>query len=335
MKFIKKFIKLFLEKLIKEKNGKILFSYDTVEIFEEENLFQTIDGRDVIPSKELEIYVKKLKKFSKIDIYIGDGYFKTAEIEIAKDEVSEEDIGQYIEYEMKELLNQEDVDEYFFKYFKNKDETADGSLNENYIVYILKREFVEDLVEFALKNRLKIGKIILGEEGETEFFIDDYDLLLHKNSSFSVDRKGTAVICIMLSIFAVIKICNISQEKKILNFEKKLAVVEKNLNETKDIVEQYEEEIFKIKEEIKKFDIEKEYIQEKILRILKIMPENISIENIYYENGFLNIGGYSASEISLFVFLEILEKNKKVLSVKYDYIIKKDESYEFFLEIKV
>lgn len=321
MKFIKKFTK--------EKIGKIFFSFDKTEIFDGEKIFQTIDSDNVLPSKELEIYIKKLKGFSKINIYIEEGYFKTVETEIVKDEVSEENIEKYMEYEIKGLLNKNSIDEYFLKYFK----TAENSETENYVIYIFEREFVEDLIEFSLKNRLKIGKIILNEE--QGFFIDDYNLLLHKNSNFSLDKRGIIIISAIFLGFVGIKGYNISLEKKILNLEKQMIIAENSLNETKEKVNLLQEDVLRIENEIEKFDVKKELIEEKILRILKIMPEEISAENIYYEKGFLSIGGISTNEISLFVFLENLEKDREISSVKYDYIMKKENNYEFFLEIKV
>ena len=59
------------------------------------------------------------------------------------------------------------------------------------------------------------------------------------------------------------------------------------------------------------------------------------MENIYFEKNILNIKGISNEEKYIFNFLEFLEKDKKIEKVKYDYIVKRENFYEFFLEVKV
>ena len=325
MKFIKRFLH--------EKNGKIVFSYEEVEIFEEDKIFQKIDGENLFLSKDFELYLTKLQRFSNLDICIKEGYFKNIHLEISKDEVSEENLEKYIEYEIKEILNENDLnslDDYFIKYFKIDDIKME---KEIYSVYILQREFVEDLVEYSLKNRLKIGKIVLDEN--QNFFIDNYDLLLHKNSDISISKKEILVILTIFLIFAGIKIYNSSLKNEILKIEKKIAVSENRLNENKEEMNRLQEEILQIKEDIENLDMPKEYIGEKILRILKMMPESMIAEKIYYEKGFLNIKGNGVAETALFDFLKYLEKDSRVISAKYDYIIKKDMGYEFALEVRV
>lgn len=66
-----------------------------------------------------------------------------------------------------------------------------------------------------------------------------------------------------------------------------------------------------------------------------MMPENITAENIYLEKNILTIKGNSLDENSLFEYSKILEKDSRIEKVVYDYIIKKENFYEFFLELKV
>ena len=96
-----------------------------------------------------------------------------------------------------------------------------------------------------------------------------------------------------------------------------------------------EKEIAVLNEKIKESSQEKEYFSEKILRIFENIPENITLENIYFEKNILNIKGISDEEKYIFDFLEFLEKDEKIEKVKYDYIVKRENFYEFFLEVKV
>lgn len=96
-----------------------------------------------------------------------------------------------------------------------------------------------------------------------------------------------------------------------------------------------EKEISVLKEKLEEFSKNKEYFNDKIFRILKMMPENITAENIYFEKNILTIKGNSLDENSLFEYSKILEKDSRIEKVVYDYIIKKENFYEFFLELKV
>lgn len=317
----------FINKIIKEKNGKIVFSYENTVIFHEEEIFQTIEKEYIKPSRDLELYIKKLKRFSKIDILIEDGYYKTAEFVILKDEVSEEKLETFVKYQVKELLNEEDIDEYFIKYFKKNNQ------DETYIVYILERDFIEDLVEFFLRNRLKAGRIIL--DRENNFCIDDYDILLKKNSSISVDKKSIIIMVVLILSFCILKTYNFTLTKKIKEIDKEIILSDTELNRIKLVSDELDTEVLELQEKLGNLSEEKEFFQKKIMEALKIIPESVRAENIYYEKGFLNIKGFSSEENSLFKFLMYLEKDKNILSAKYDYITKKDNYYEFFIEIKV
>ena len=96
-----------------------------------------------------------------------------------------------------------------------------------------------------------------------------------------------------------------------------------------------EKEIAVLNEKIKESSQEKEYFSEKILRIFENIPENITVENIYFEKNILNIKGISDEEKYIFDFLEFLEKDEKIEKVKYDYIVKRENFYEFFLEVRM
>lgn len=315
----------FIDKFLEKKKGKIVFSVDETIIYEEENIFQTIENTGENTLKYLNLYIKKLKGFSGTDIFINEGYFKIFETEAENDEVSEKDRDRFIEYETKVFLNEDNLDEYFIKYFSEK--------NKKFIVYILDREFVENLVEFLLNNRIKVGRIILSMENS--YFIDDYDSLLKKDMGVPLDKKGLTVIFIMALIFLGIYFYGKHIDKKITEADKKIILAEEELNYLKEEEDSLNIEIEEIKEEKEKLFDEGLLFSEKIFRILKIMPEEIKVEKIYYEKGHLNIKGRVFYEPLLFDFSEILEKEDYIFSVKYDYIIKKENSFEFLLELRV
>ena len=81
----------FIDKFLEKKKGKIVFSVDETIIYEEENIFQTIENTGENTLKYLNLYIKKLKGFSETDIFINEGYFKIFETEAENDEVSEKD----------------------------------------------------------------------------------------------------------------------------------------------------------------------------------------------------------------------------------------------------
>ena len=99
----------FIDKFLEKKKGKIVFSVDETIIYEEENIFQTIENTGENTLKYLNLYIKKLKGFSGTDIFINEGYFKIFETEAENDEVSEKDRDRFIEYETKVFLNEDNL----------------------------------------------------------------------------------------------------------------------------------------------------------------------------------------------------------------------------------
>ena len=320
-------MKFTINNFFKEKKGKIYFSeeviiYETLK--EKDEIFQTLDFEEGNIAKRFALYIKKLKNLS-LEIVIDKMFFKKFEITAEEDEVSEENTEKYIEYSVKELLETGDLDDYFIKYFKED--------RGKYIVFIFEREFIEGLVEFALENRLKIEKIKIKDE--KEYILNDYDVLLNGRKDLKVDKKIVIFILILFFLFLSIRIYNFKIEKEIENLNQKILLKEEEVNKIKTEHDTLEKEIAVLNEKIKESSQEKEYFSEKILRIFENAPENITVENIYFEKNILNIKGISNEEKYIFNFLEFLEKDKKIEKVKYDYIVKRENFYEFFLEVKV
>ena len=320
------FIKKISDKFLDKKRRKIVFSSDETVIFEENAVFQAIENEGNSSLKYLELYIKKLKSFSWVDIFIGSEYFKTFETETENDEIPPEKTEKFIEYETKIFLNEEKLDDYFIKYFMYTN-------SNKFIIYILDRDFVENLIEFFLKNKIKAGEIFLDEENH--FVIDDYDTILKRENSFSINKKGAGIMVFTAVVSAGLYLYNSVLEDKITELDKKTVIAEENLNTVKLEEDRFTQEIENLKTENEKFLAERELFSEKILKVLKFMPENITAEKIYYEKGFFNIQGRACDENSLFDFSEILEQEKNISSVKYDYIIQRENSFEFLLELRV
>ena len=320
-------MKFTINNFFKKKRGKIYFSdeviiYETIK--EKDEIFQTLDFEEGNIARRLGLYIKKLKNLS-LEIVIDKMFFKKFEITAEEDEVSEENTEKYIEYSVKELLETGDLDDYFIKYFKED--------KGKYIVFIFEREFIEGLVEFALENRLKIEKIKIKDE--KEYILNDYDVLLNGRKDLKIDKKTVIFILILFFLFLSIRIYNFKIEKEIENLNQKILLKEEEVNKIKTEHDTLEKEIAVLNEKIKESSQEKEYFSEKILRIFENIPENITVENIYFEKNILNIKGISDEEKYIFDFLEFLEKDEKIEKVKYDYIVKRENFYEFFLEARM
>ena len=286
--------------------------------------FRHLDFEEGNIARRLALYIKKLKNLS-LEIVIDKMYFKKLEITAEEDEVSEENTEKYIEYSVKEFLEERDLDDYFIKYFKED--------NGKYIIFIFEREFIEGIIEFILENRLKIEKIIIKDE--KEYILNDYDILLNGSKDLKIDKKAVIFILILLFLFLFIRISNFKIEKEIGTLNQKILFKEEEVNKIKTEHDTLEKEIVDLNEKLEESSQEKEYFSEKILRIFENIPENITVENIYFEKNILNIKGISNEEKYIFNFLEFLEKDKKIEKVKYDYIVKRENFYEFFLEVKV
>lgn len=320
-------MKFTIDNFFKEKKGKIYFSdeviiYETIK--EKDEIFQTLDFEEGNIAKRLALYIKKLKNLS-LEIVIDKMYFKKMEITAEEDEVSEENTEKYIEYSVKEFLEERDLDDYFIKYFKED--------RGKYIAFIFEREFIEGLIEFILENRLTIEKIKIKDE--KEYILNDYDVLLNGRKDLGIDRRAVIIVLIFIFLFLSIRIYNFKIEKEIENLNQKILLKEEEVNKVKTEHDTLEKEITILNEKIENNAQEKEYFSEKILRIFKNIPENITVENIYFEKNILNIKGVSDEEKYIFDFLEFLEKDEKIEKVKYDYIVKRENFYEFFLEVKV
>ena len=248
-------MKFTINNFFKEKKGKIYFSdeviiYETVK--EKDEIFQTLDFEEGNIARRLALYIKKLKNLS-LEIVIDKMYFKKLEITAEEDEVSEENTEKYIEYSVKEFLEERDLDDYFIKYFKED--------NGKYIIFIFEREFIEGIIEFILENRLKIEKIIIKDE--KEYILNDYDILLNGSKDLKVDKKVVIFILILLFLFLFIRISNFKIEKEIGTLNQKILLKEEEVNKIKTEHDTLEKEIVDLNEKLEESSQKKNIFQKK------------------------------------------------------------------------
>ncbi|MDP0507016.1 MAG: hypothetical protein Q7K47_07350 [Fusobacterium sp. JB019] len=261
----------------------------------------------------------KIKKYivkKEIIICFEEGaYIKK---EILEEEVFK--IENYIQELCMENLKKE-TDDLFIETYK---------LNQKYIIYIFERDFMEKIIEIFIKNRISVKGIYIDIDLKNK--IDDYDLILNqiKRINFNLILSCMIIIIVFLGIkifenklFNIIK--NIKEQNCIIkneNYQLKNQINKKNsknknVNKTK--------EIKSIKNNIKRnFFLVLSYINRDII---------ITKYNIY--NIKIKLEGYVMDEKKLFKFMEKIESDKNVKSLKYDYIEKKENKYIFCLEIEV
>lgn len=303
-----------IKNIFKKRYGKIKISDEKIDLYIE---------NEIISKENLEELRKDLKKVFKTEIYLEKSCYKEMEIPIDED-IEEQDIEKLIGYEVRNCFEIEDIDIFFIKFFKER---------ENYRVFLIDRDFLESTIQFFLKNSFKVEKIVI--ESEKEYFINDYDTLLKPKSYEIFKRENIFFILFIFIVFLFIKIYNFNLKSKIINLEEKIYIEEQEINDLKKEYNNLSEKLEEKKIEIKNLSYEKEYFENKILKVINMIPDDIYILNLYYEKGFLNIKGISHSKQSLFKFLDCLEKDKNIKESRFDYIIKKEKLFEFYIEIKV
>lgn len=305
---------ILIKNIFKKRYGKIKISDEKIDLYIE---------NEIISKENLEELRKDLKKVFRTDIYLEKSCYKEMEIPVDED-IEDKDIEKLIGYEVRNSFEIEDIDIFFIKFFKEE---------ENYKIFLIDRDFLESTIQFFLKNSFKVEKIVI--ESEKDYFINDYDTLLKSKSYEAFKRENIFFILFIFTVFLFIKIYNFNLKSKIGDLEEKIYIEEQRINNLK---EEYNELSEKLKEkeiEIKNLSYKKEYFEDKILKVINMIPDDIYILNLYYEKGFLNIKGVSHTKQSLFKFLDCLEKDKDIKESRFDYIIKKEKLFEFYIEIKV
>lgn len=310
----------------KNNEGIILFSNE-IFIYEKINneyeLFEEIELKDQNYLENLNLYIKKLKKLD-LTIYIKNYHFREITLQILKSEVHEKDIEEYVNEYLKEDLNEENLNNYFIKFFKTQD--------EEYKIFVLDSEFIEEIIEFIIENKLKIKNIFI--KGESDFLVDDYDKIIKKVPIKNLNFLIFYLFLIFIS-FSGIKLYTHIIKKDVE--EKNNIIISKNetIDTLKSKQKNIESELNNLKEKINTNINNKKYFKNSILKIIKLTPNEITLKYIYYEKEKLIIEGYSKNKDQIFSFLETLEKNQNTDKVKYDYITNENNHYNFSFELKV
>lgn len=268
--------------------------------------------------------LKKIKKLlfrKKIIFIFKDGFFIKKEI-LDKDKLEYIDIKKYIKNELLENLEEEN-DFYSVNYFYNENQECE--------IFVSEEGVISNFIEFLLKENLKIEKIYFSEK----YILNDYQEVLKNN-------KKENMFFIILIIGIILGICYgiNSYYKKTLEKDLEIKKVdfyakEKILNDQKTHLESIKNEIEILKEEINKKNVKNKKFLNEIMWIINIAPETLEFNKIYWEKGNIIINGNGKKLEDILFFVKLLESDVRIKKLNYDYIIQKENVYDFILELKV
>lgn len=311
----------------KKKEGVISFSNNIIisEINNNEiKIFQKIDANADDIFDFLSLYVKKLKTLF-ITIELKEEYFKILEIDIEQNEVGDDELKTYIEYSVKENLYEDSLDDYFIKHFKVD--------NNKFKVFIFKRNFIEELIGFIIKNNLKIKNIVIHDS--EDFLLHDYDKII-KNNKNNKNFKFLLFYVFFILLFSLgIKFYNSKIENKINSINKKIYLKNEKINDLKFKQEDLEKEISFLNSKLNSSLLKKQKFKTTLYYVLSLMSEDMRISSVFYEKKTIILKGNTKNKNSIFDFLNCIETNKNFSKISYDYIINEKNIYQFSIEIKV
>lgn len=265
--------------------------------------------------------IKKLLLHKKINFIFKEDFFIKKEI-LDKEKLEYIDIKKYIKNEVLEDL-EEEKDFYFINYFYNENQECE--------IFVCEEGVISNFIEFLLKENLDIEEIYFSEK----FILNDYKEVLKKNK-----KENTFWIILIIGIILGIGYGINLYYKNIL--EKDLEIVKNNfyskekiLNDKKTELESIKAEIEFLKKEVNKSIIKNKKFLNEIMWIINIAPESLSFNKIYWEKGNIIINGAGERLEDILHFVKLLESDKRIEKLNYDYIIQKENIYDFLLELKV
>lgn len=309
----------------KKNNGDLIFS-DKIILSEnnnEDNISIDVTRQDYFDI--LKNYLKKLKSLN-LTIYLEKEVFETLELDVSDEDLDIDDIEDYVKFRIKESYDDIVLDDFFFKYYE-----MDNGL---YKIFIFYRVFIEELIEFIIENNLVIQKIVIRDDLKDEYILDDYDsFVISKNNNKKTHYVFLIiVICIIIS-FLVLKFYNYKLQNKIASCDIKISSKERIIDNLKIEQEKLENTVLNLKNK-NKFQ-KKETFEDKIFRILKLIPDDIILSYIHFENNKLTLKGNAENKNSIFSLIEILDKDSQITKNKYDYVVKQQNFYVFLIEVTV
>lgn len=309
----------------KKNNGDLIFS-DKIILSEnnnEDNISIDVTRQDYFDI--LKNYLKKLKSLN-LTIYLEKEVFETLELDVSDEDLDIDDIEDYVKFRIKESYDDIVLDDFFFKYYE-----MDNGL---YKIFIFYRVFIEELIEFIIENNLVIQKIVIRDDLKDEYILDDYDsFVISKNNNKKTHYVFLIiVICIIIS-FLGLKFYNYKLQNKIASCDIKISSKERIIDNLKIEQEKLENTVLNLKNK-NKFQ-KKETFEDKIFRILKLIPDDIILSYIHFENNKLTLKGNAENKNSIFSLIEILDKDSQITKNKYDYVVKQQNFYVFLIEVTV
>lgn len=308
-------------KFLKRETITLKISEDKIDIISLKKEMTSIRREFISLEEDLE----KIKKFfirKDINIILEENIF-LKKVFLDKEDASEINIKKYIEQEILENLS-EDKDFYFSCYFFDK--------NENCEIFIGEEVFISTLIEFILKNNLNILNIYVEKE---DYILKDYEKLLKSNKKSSFSKIILGFIFLLLFIFILNYFYKNSLERKREILKKEYYSKEKTIDIKKKKLEDIKSQIvFLEKEKLERNIFHKKFIEE-VFWIINILPRSCDIKTLYLENKNVILEGRSQNIQELFKFMSNLEKDKRIEKVNFDYISKKEEIYNFILELRL
>lgn len=306
------------------------FKTEEVDLYISEDRLQVYSGKKELITKRREFIslgedlekIKNLFKNRGLNIILEEDIFLKKEF-LEKEDAEEINIKKYIEQEILSNLSEE-KDFYFSCYFFDKDENCE--------IFILEEVIITTLIEFLLKNRIKVKEIYVVNKKN---ILKDYKKLFSESGKTSLKKIIFSFTIVLILIFMINLVVKKDFEEK-LKFQKdNYQLKETNLNLKKTELEKLNEKLINLEKEKLTDDIFNKKFMEEIFWLINILPQECQLERLIWKKGEIILKGDAQNLDSLFKFGSMVEKDRRIEKINFDYIQKKDEDYEFILEVKL
>ncbi len=305
-----------------KKEREVIISSDEIVIYENEIEIEKLQRSYEIFDEDIKKLKKFLKKY-KLILYLEEDLFCHKEL-ISKEKSEYTNIDSYIKMEILRKLSQEAEEYEKYYYFTEEKE---------YEIFIIEDSIIKNLIEVIIKEELSVDKIFISKEKKYE--IKNYNQVI----SFREERYNIKayVACGLIMAIASLGINyyknDLSRELELI--KGKTIKEEKSMNENKKKLEELIEENIVLSEESKGMNEINKKFESEIMWIIRLMPREIKIKNIYWEKNNLILEGGTKNLDKLFFYISLLEKEEEIESLTYDYIQNNQGIYTYVLELKV
>ena len=307
---------------IKRIKKTFLISLEEIKIIEDNKEILTEKREYVLINKDIEKLKKYIKK-GEVDIILEEDIFFYTEV-VDKEKSEYINIKKYIKNEVLPKFSEE-KENYYFCYFQ----TEEGA----YELFVGEDKIIKNFIEFLIKYNIKVSGIFLSSTKKYEIL--DFKQVLKFNKDPKINKK----ILFTLVLIGFFFIGNNIYEKKLVKrnnqIKKMMYEKERILNENKFNLEEIKKRIKSLEEKEHGKNIGNEKFQKKIMWIIEEVSSKIKLEYLHYEKNNLILKGQTKSLKKLFIVILNLEKNREIEKLTYDYILKKENMYEYLLELKV